>query len=138
MFSLQISIFFFFLKQKHSCRLLTQFKFAVPDCVNWLQRFIRITKGRRGGNIFFFSSFFTTCTGTCTDTHTHTHIGIDGAGEGDLAAQLGLVLRDLLSADLHLAWPGKKSAGLMRKAELKFQLTIGNYRKSYMLSQVLG
>lgn len=49
-----------------------------------------------------------------------------GQARGDLAAQLGLVLRDLLSADLHSAGPGKKSAGLMRKAELKFQPTTGN------------
>lgn len=60
----------------------------------------------------------------------HTYKGIDGSGYGDLAAPLGLVLRDLLSADQHLPWPGKKSAGLMRKAELKFQPTSGT---CYML-----
>lgn len=65
---------------------------------------------------------------------TRAHVGgllstsqrksITGRGCRDPAALLGLVLRDLLSADQHLPRPGwgsGGSAGLMREAELKFQ-----------------
>lgn len=99
---------------------------------NWPQRFTRITKGRPGGNFFFFFPQYALA---YVQTHTNTYKGIDGPGYGDLAAQLGLVLRDLLSADQHLPGPGKKSAGLMRKAELKFQPASGT-RYMLFLSQV--
>lgn len=52
--------------------------------------------------------------------HTYTQSDRWSRLGGDLTVQLGLVLRDLLSADLHFGQASEKSAGLMRKAELKF------------------
>lgn len=66
---------------------------------------------------------------TRTDALQHI-LGIDGSGWGDLAARLGLVLRDLLSANQHsVRGHGKKKKVFWideKKAEFKFQLTRGS------------